>query len=173
MKTIIDDEFLRCMMTAEAWKEISEEISWTEPLLEKYQDKIDWEAISGNSDILWTTPMLTKFKRQIHWDTLSSALNEKCATIPLLRAFKQQWDWHKLSMNSAIKLTDEFLETFKDYIDWSEVIDRWDDERLKFKPFEFYEQWQTFIPIAKLQDSRLWDYMVAIEKIKIMEEMIQ
>ena len=61
----------------------------------------------------------------------------------------------------------------KDYIDWSEVIDRWDDERLKFKPFEFYEQWQTFIPIAKLQDSRLWDYMVAIEKIKIMEEMIQ
>ena len=93
--------------------------------------------------------------------------------MPLLRAFKQQWDWRKLSMNSAIKLTDEFLETFKDYIDWSEVIDRWDDERLKFKPFEFYEQWQTFIPIAKLQDSRLWDYMVAIEKIKIMEEMIQ
>ena len=154
MKTIIDDEFLRCMMTAEAWKEISEEIS-------------------GNSDILWTIPMLTKFKRQIHWDTLSSALSEKCATMPLLRAFKQQWDWHKLSMNSTIKLTDEFLETFKDYIDWSEVIDRWDDERLKFKPFEFYEQWQTFIPIAKLQDSRLWDYMVEIEKIKIMEEMIQ
>jgi hypothetical protein len=173
MKTIIDDEFLRCMMTAEAWKEISEEISWTEPLLEKYQDKIDWEAISGNSDILWTIPMLTKFKRQIHWDTLSSALNEKCAIMSLLRAFKQQWDWHKLSMNSAIKLTNEFLETFKDYIDWSEVIDRWDDERLKFKPFEFYEQWKTFIPIAKLQDSRLWDYMVEIEKIKIMEEMIQ
>ena len=35
-----------------AWKELSGELSWTETLLEKYQDKIDWQELPGNSNIL-------------------------------------------------------------------------------------------------------------------------
>ena len=31
----------------EAWKELSGNYNWSESLLEKYQDKVDWHEVSG------------------------------------------------------------------------------------------------------------------------------
>ena len=55
MEKTINDEFMQQVATEQACKELSEEFSWTESLLEKYSDKVDWKEIS---DIL-ALPCLT------------------------------------------------------------------------------------------------------------------
>lgn len=71
----------------------------SEQMLEKHKTKVDWKEISKNSNIVWTPAMLEKFKKSIDWKELS---NTGCETI----------------------LTEETLEQFKDYWDWSKLIDR-------------------------------------------------
>jgi hypothetical protein len=58
----LSNEFMQKIMTEEAWKELSIEFNWSEALLEKYQDKVDWNEISKNRYIRWTVPMIQKFK---------------------------------------------------------------------------------------------------------------
>lgn len=54
----INDEFMQQVIIEQAWKSLSEEFGWTESLLEKYADKVDWKEISDNRNIVWTIPML-------------------------------------------------------------------------------------------------------------------
>ena len=67
----LSNEFMQNIATEEAWKELSCEFNWDEILLEKYQDKVNWNEISGNTEICWTIPMLQKFQKKINWDILS------------------------------------------------------------------------------------------------------
>ena len=53
MAKLIDDEFMQQVMTEQAWKNLSEEFTWTEALLEKYADKVDWKEISDNCNMIW------------------------------------------------------------------------------------------------------------------------
>ena len=48
--------------TKEAWDILSEEFDWTESLLEKYQENLNWKSISENSQIKWNLTMLEKSK---------------------------------------------------------------------------------------------------------------
>lgn len=43
-----------------AWTELSENFAWTEQMLEKHKNKVDWKAISNNNNIVWTPAMLDK-----------------------------------------------------------------------------------------------------------------
>ena len=58
MTATIKDDFMQRIATEEAWKSLSEDFAWTEALLEKNCDKVDWKEISGNRNIIWTIPML-------------------------------------------------------------------------------------------------------------------
>lgn len=169
---MIKDEFMLSILKEAAWKELSGDMIWTEQLLEKCKDNVDWEEVSENTSFIWTIPMLTKFKNRVDWGVLSDNLSEENASIELLEAFKDKWDWHKLSDNSRVPLTKEFLEKFKDYIDWGEVINRWDEPMFKIDPAVFYEEWKDYIPLSKLQDSRLWDEMVDTQVREIRTELI-
>lgn len=64
----LNDDFMQRIVDEDAWKELSDELNWSESLLEKYKDKVDWMTISQNSQILWTIPMLKKFQNRINWD---------------------------------------------------------------------------------------------------------
>jgi len=52
MNPITNNQFLAAIIEEAAWKAISRKEEWT--VLEKYQDKVDWEEISSNSDVMWT-----------------------------------------------------------------------------------------------------------------------
>ena len=60
-----ENSFMEKVMEDEAWKDLSGNFPWTEKMLEKYQDKVDWAEVSGNWHIIWTPSMLDKFKRRI------------------------------------------------------------------------------------------------------------
>jgi hypothetical protein len=63
----LKEGMLALQLEEEAWKELSRDIPWTEDLLERYKDKVDWEAVCNNSDIHWSVAMLEKFRKQIDW----------------------------------------------------------------------------------------------------------
>jgi len=58
---VLSNEFMQNIATEEAWKELSSNFAWTGTMLEKYQDKVNWDEISENRNIRWTIPLIQKF----------------------------------------------------------------------------------------------------------------
>lgn len=157
-----NNDFMANVLEEAAWKELSSEFAWNEPLLEKYKDKVMWKEISGNDHILWTTSMLEKYKNKIDWDELSGSDHTHLFTAENLEKYKGYWNWRELSRNSDIELTPTLLEQFVEYWDWSEIIDCYSRDELYC--MEFLEKYQDYIPASYLQSSRLWDKLVEDEK---------
>ena len=44
-----NDDFMRNILIEAAWKELYSNFLWSETLLEKYQNSIDWNEISSNN----------------------------------------------------------------------------------------------------------------------------
>lgn len=164
MEKIINDEFILQIVTEQAWKELSGNFTWTETLLEKFYDKVDWKLISENRSIRWTLPMLNKFSRRVDWKALSQ-VNTEWFTEAHLEAFKDKWDWSELV--HYYNLTEKQIDKYIDYINWEELIgvgcSGWnsplpsDDN---FDAIAFYEKYKQHIPMSKFQDSLLWERIV-------------
>ena len=120
---VLSNEFMQNIATEEAWKELSGNFNWSETLLEKYQDKVNWDEISENRNIRWTTPMIQKFQKKINWDKFSDYADENMLTEGVIEAFKDKWNWHNLSNNGNVPMTDELLEKYADRWDWEQIID--------------------------------------------------
>ena len=151
----LSNEFMQHIADEGAWKILSNELSWTEQLLEKYEDKIDWNELSENSGILWTIPMLKKYKHSINWDKLSEYANKSVFTEHCIEAFKDKSNWNELSNNRCI--TNELLDKFVEKWNWEAVIDSYFILFSEESAIEFYEKYKEFIPAAKLQESHLWE----------------
>ena len=167
---ILSNEFMQKMMTDEAWKELSNDFKWSEALLEKYQDKVDWNEISKNSYICWTIPMIQKFKNRINWEIFSLYIDEEVVTENIIETFKDKWNWHKLSENSGVQLSYDLLDKFADLWDWEEIICRFSNRPFDGKGIEFYERYKEHIPAAKLQNSHLWNEIVSQQKRQLIAE---
>ena len=141
MKTkTLSNEFMQNLATEEAWRQLSEVFPWSEITLEKFQDKVDWKAISENSEICWTIPMIQKFMKKINWETFSESATKDTLTANIIEAFKDKWDWHKLSDNSNLTLTDDLLDKFADRWDWEMIIDNYSYETIRHDTFAFHEK---------------------------------
>ena len=166
---ILSNDFMQRIADEGAWKELSGDLCWTEHLLEKYQDKIDWNELSGNSNMLWTIPILQKFKHRINWDKLSRYADEKVLTENCIETFKEKWNWSELSANRS--MNNQLLEKFADKWDWESVIDSYNNNLFSNDlAIEFYERYKEYIPTAKLQGSSLWNNIVEQCKKQILSE---
>ena len=117
-----DNDFMSQLIDEQAWKGLSQDFQWSEQLLEKYADKVDWHEVSGNNQMLWTASMLEKFKKRINWRELSGTSHQCLLNADMLARFEQYWDWHELSDNSSLELTCELLDKFIERWDWREII---------------------------------------------------
>lgn len=152
------NEFMEKILNDSAWKELSENFEWTEQMLDKHKNQVDWKLISENSRIVWTPNMLEKFKKLIDWKELS---NTECETIlseDTLEQYKDHWDWSKLSGNTDLKMNYQLIDRFIDQWDWSKLISRWGEDNLY--TIDFLERYAEKIPTSKLQDSCLWTVLV-------------
>ena len=122
---VLSNEFMQKIMNEEAWKDLSNDFNWSETLLEKYQDKVDWNEISENRSIRWTVPMIQKFKNRINWELFSEYIGEESLSENILEAFKDKWNWHKLSSNVEVPLSYDLLDKYADLWDWEEIIHRY------------------------------------------------
>ena len=167
---VLSNEFMQNIATEEAWKELSGKFNWSEVLLEKYQDKVDWDEISENRIIRWTIPMIQKFQKKINWDKFSDYAEENILTESYIEAFKEKWNWHNLSNNSSLPMTDELLEKFADRWDWEQLIDNYGGSLYDKRAIEFYEKFKDYIPVSKLQNTYLWRSIVEQRAIQLADE---
>ena len=95
----------------------------------------------------------------------------KTSSETTLQKFASKWDWKALSNRDDIYNNWRLLEKFADKVNWGEVITNWNIE----KPVEFFSRFQQYIPMSKLQDSRLWEDIIRarakclIQEVKIQE----
>ena len=154
----LTNEFMEKILNDSAWRELSENFAWTEQMLEKHKNKVDWKAISNNNNIVWTPAMLDKFKKFIDWQALSGTDCETILTESCLEQFKDYWDWKEISGNRNIELNYPLIDKFIDLWDWSELINRCNYHKLF--DVDFLERYADKIPASQLQDSRLWNELV-------------
>ena len=166
-----ENSFMEKVMEDEAWKKLSGDFPWTEKMLEKYQDKVDWAEVSGNWHIIWTPSMLEKFKHRIDWSQLSGREVETLMITENIERFKDYWDWKELSNNDALEWSHQLIERFIDYWDWEKLINSYKLSEIMLNS-QFFEKHQAHIPVSKLQGSRLWDNMVEEERRKITIRMV-
>ena len=167
---VLSNEFMQKIMNEEAWKELSGDFNWSDTLLEKYQDKVNWDEISRNRIIRWTIPMIQKFKNRINWETFSEYIGDESLTESILETFKDKWNWHKLSSNGEVSLSYDLLDKYADLWDWEEVIDRYYNNFFEGRAIEFYERYKEHIPVVKVQNSRLWQEIVCQQKRQLIAE---
>lgn len=158
----LNDEFMQHIATEQMWKELSENFQWTEALLEKYADKVDWKEISCNHRIQWTIPMLQKFAKKLDWSSLSASADEDWFTEVHLETFKDKWDWEKISR--YVKFTTELIDKYIDYIKWSDLIGcSGYPETFRNSDIDciaFFEKYKQYIPMTQLQNSSLWKSII-------------
>ena len=159
-----NDDFMSRLIDEQAWKGLSQDFQWSEQLLEKYADKVDWHEVSGNNNMLWTASMLEKFKKRIDWRELSGTGHQCLLNAEMLARFESYWDWHKLSDNSSLKMTCELLDKFIEHWDWRRIIDRWEDALFDE---DFLERYKEYIPASELQHSHLWYKIVEKRKMQL------
>ena len=159
-KSKLNEGMLAIQLEEEAWKELSGDIAWTESMLERYKDKVDWEAICNNSSVHWNVSMLEKFRRQIDWTALSNTSQVSLLTPEILGQFKSSWDWTVLSGNDELPL--ESIEAMADCINWKELVNRYD----RYDTFgsAFLDRFAEYIPASVLKGSRLWNTLVDEKK---------
>lgn len=162
-----NDDFVSQIMDEAAWEALSCEFLWSEQLLEKYQDKVDWKEVSDNRDMVWTASMLEKFRNRLDWDALSRSRHRCVLTAELFERFRNNWNWSLLSGNDDVELSYELIDRFIDRWDWRELINRYDDELFDR---DFLERYKDYIPASVLQDSRLWNRIIEQRKWQIARE---
>lgn len=162
-KTNLKDGLLAQMIEEEAWKNLSSDYPWSEALLEKFKDKVDWEAVSSNQDVAWTVSMLESFKNRINWYELSRSCSKSLFIPEIVEQFKDRWDWKELSGNSSLPI--ETIRKMADYIDWKALIDsRYRDDIFGLA---FLREFEDRIPVSSLKDSRLWQKLVEEKEDKL------
>lgn len=154
----LSNEFMEKILNDSAWKELSESFEWTEQMLDKHKNQVNWKLISQNSNIVWTLALLEKFKRLIDWKELSSTGCETILTGDTLEQYKDYWGWSELSENTDLEMNYQLIDRFIDQWDWPELINRWHEDNLY--NIDFLERYADKIPSSKLQDSRLWTVLV-------------
>lgn len=157
---VLSNEFMQNIATDEAWKELSSSFNWSEALLEKYQEKVNWDEISENRNIRWTIPMIQKFQKKLNWERFSEYADENILTESFIEAFKDKWDWNKLSGNDNVQSSQELIEKYADRWNWEEIIDSYYHNAYDYKAIEFYEKYKDYIPVSKIQNTCLWRNIV-------------
>lgn len=156
MATRIKDEFMQHIAEESAWQDLSKSFAWTEALLEKHCEKVDWKKISENESIMWSIPMLHKFSKKVDWNLLSRQICKNYwFTEAHLEEFKDKWNWTEVTENIIYHeylFTNEIIDKYIDYWNWDSLI----KEGIPNNPIDFFNKYKDRISMSKLQNSSLW-----------------
>lgn len=172
MTTQKNDETMQDVLKKQAWIQLSNEFQWTEALLEKYHDKVDWDEVSENTDIQWTIPMIRKFSNNLNWSVFTKTIAKGKMNLLFLETFKDCWDWQVLSERSEIGLTHEILMKYADRWNWEKLIRCHFHRIFDQKGIDFYEKYKEYIPEDKLQGSSLWYEMINQKERELLNDLI-
>ncbi len=92
-------------------------IHWTPDLIKRFEKKMDWEAISQDTELLQEFPqILDDYKDNLHWDYISG--NEELVwSEEMIERFADKWHWEYLSGNKAINWTSQIIQKYRFKLD--------------------------------------------------------
>ncbi len=157
----LNEGMMALILEEDAWKQLSGELAWTEPLLEKYKDKVDWEAVCNNTSVLWNVSMLEKFRIKIDWTALSGSAQKSILSPEIVSRFAACWDWNQLSGNSELPV--DTIEKMADRIVWKTLLNTYHYNDPFFSG-DFFRKFEKYITASVLKDSSLWDALVEEKK---------
>jgi len=173
-KNKFNDDFFANVCEKEAWKRLSSsdnEFRWSERLIDRCRDKIDWKELSQNRNVQWNASMIERFGSYLFdWNALSSSDCQALYSIENLRKFKSKWVWSKLSSNRDVNWTMDKIEEFKDLIDWDKIINLHYTHGLY--TLEFFEKFKDYISGSSFQNSNLWEEIMKIYTDKLAEKLL-
>lgn len=102
------------------WMKISSDFNWTEELLVKYADHVDWPAISANEHVYWTESLIQRFTFNLDWPALSRNAAPVLSDPQLVRPFAMFWCWRYKTTTTT--WTPDFIKEMRRYIDWDELL---------------------------------------------------
>ncbi len=89
----------------------------------------------------------------------------------ILEKYQDKLYWDEISENGNIRCTVDGVKKFSCRIDWSEFSYHCHDTFICEATLrEFRDKFQSHIPMAKLQDSRLWEAIVEKRAKQLMYE---
>jgi|GEM_PF-371193 len=128
---------------------INPSINWDIRLINKYLNKICWNALSANSGLNWNYNFIKKYNESWDWNHLS-ANSSICWNENLITQFSYKINWKCLSLNLNAKWSEQLIELYKDKIEWKSLsenigiewnlrlfekyIDKWDFDYLCKNP---------------------------------------
>ena len=114
-------------------------------------------------DFVYHISTALSFRRQIDWTALSNTNQVSLLTPEIVGQFKTCWDWTVLSSNDELPL--ETIEAMADYINWKELVNRYD--RHDIFGSAFLSRFAEYIPASALKGSRLWNALVTEKEIEL------
>lgn len=105
----------------------NDKLPWhQEKLLERWEDKINWYGVAGNTLLLGDLDFFERhIDRWIHLTPKAFNMLSRNTGIPwsieLIEKYKSHWDWKRLSQNESLPWSIEFIEYFKDDLLWAKV----------------------------------------------------
>lgn len=115
---------------------ISNQYPLSYEMIEKYQDYLDFEHLSWNSNLNWFDGLIDLYLESWNWKNLSSNTSLPWSN-EFINKYEDYWDWEKLCANEKlpwnkefiIKYMDKFLEKFNyhylgsnDGLNWTEEL---------------------------------------------------
>ena len=99
------------------WRELCR-YCWNgdESFLKRFEEYIDWSAISKNEQYAWTEELITEYENCLDWDALSSN-SSVCWDVNLISKYEDKIDWDILVTNKGVQWCKEIVEKFYYRID--------------------------------------------------------
>ena len=101
------------------WEKLSQNqfLPWSINLIEKFSTNWDWLYLSYNIALPWTIELVEKFAANLNWWNLSRNGGLPWS-IALIEKFCTNWDWETLSKNIFLPWSIELIEKFREKWDW-------------------------------------------------------
>lgn len=151
------------------WNALSEnKIALNEAIIDFFREKFDfeWSLLSRNEFLPWSISFIKKFEDYWDWKGLSDNKGIPWS-FELIDAFIDKWVWRgysSLSRNSSLPISIDFINKYKDYIDFNDLqycneADFWTDE--------FIETFDKLIEVWQISNNKGFPWSIKmIEKYK-------
>ena len=116
---------------------ISEYYPLDKSLIDKYQDRLDWQKLSINENIIWTNDLIESYLDKWYWGNTYDedgyyepvripGLNTNFSfpwSVDLIKKYNDKCDWNFISKNQNIIWNINLLNELKENLDWSLIME--------------------------------------------------
>ncbi|HQV39832.1 MAG TPA: hypothetical protein PLS92_12610 [Flavobacteriales bacterium] len=95
-----------------------QDLLWSEDVISKLGDNLDWGTISSDTMLLWNEDIISQYEARWAWSQLS-----KNPSLPwsetFISRYEGRWDWNELSSSPFLPWSESFISRYEDRWNWN------------------------------------------------------